>query len=339
MKQMQISIPTPCHENWHAMLPEEKGRFCLSCQKTVIDFSNMNDAEILKYIAGGSKNLCGKFSPDQLGRDITEQPGRKRNVFRYAWNMAVAFLIFSAKTSAQVKPAKDNIVCGPATKVNEGQGSMVLGKMIADSRVIKGRVTDTDGNAIPFASVYIKNGKYGQSCDANGAFRITVTSSQYDTLVFSAVGYTLKEVSLNRQVSNDSLLVQLKGHDMTGWLGGAVVITKVKRRKPVFNLFKKKETPVCVKPVAVEPKLSIFPNPAPVLQEVKMQLKDLALGQWQMNLYNSAGKLLLTDLITISSADQTSSISAVYTKMAGLYVIELTNASLNKKVTGKLLVQ
>lgn len=89
----------------------------------------------------------------------------------------------------------------------------------------------------------------------------------------------------------------------------------------------------------MEPKLTIFPNPALVQQEVKIQLRDLTSGEWQMNLYNATGALVLTNPITVSSKDQTTSIPSFYTKMAGLYVIELTNASLNKKVTGKLLVQ
>jgi hypothetical protein len=339
MKQIQISIPTPCHEDWHAMLPEEKGRFCLSCQKTVVDFSMMSDAEILKQIADSSKNLCGNFSPDQLDRQITTLPQRKTNVFRYAWNMAAAFLIFSTKSSAQVKPAKDTIVWAPLKKVDDERlmRGEISTTVINNKHIIKGRVTDTTGNPIAFASVWIKTTKQGVTTDEQGNFSISTYAASYPvTLIISYIGYSVTEKLITEEQYDKPVLIQLK-QQFTGWLGGAVVVT-VKKKKKLLNIFKKKETPVCVKPV-VEPKLSIFPNPAPVLQEVKMQLKDLALGQWQMNLYNSAGKLLLTDPITILSADQTSTIPAIYTKMAGLYVIELTNASLNRKVTGKLLVQ
>ena len=47
---IQIKLTTPCHENWSNMRPAEKGRYCAACQKTVVDFTQMNDGEILRYL-------------------------------------------------------------------------------------------------------------------------------------------------------------------------------------------------------------------------------------------------------------------------------------------------
>jgi hypothetical protein len=46
---MKITIPKPCHENWENMTPDEKGRFCAVCSKTVRDFSKVPDDEIIGF--------------------------------------------------------------------------------------------------------------------------------------------------------------------------------------------------------------------------------------------------------------------------------------------------
>ena len=44
-----LHIPEPCHENWDAMTPQDKGRHCQSCNKIVVDFSVMTDRQVLDY--------------------------------------------------------------------------------------------------------------------------------------------------------------------------------------------------------------------------------------------------------------------------------------------------
>ena len=62
-----ISIPKPCHEDWSKMTPNEKGRFCQSCSKTVVDFSKMNVEEIQDYIhKNKNERICGHINQNQL---------------------------------------------------------------------------------------------------------------------------------------------------------------------------------------------------------------------------------------------------------------------------------
>ncbi|WP_088399431.1 hypothetical protein [Flavobacterium oreochromis] len=60
MKNIKITIPQPCHENWNEMTPAEKGRFCAVCQKTVIDFTKSTDKQIAETFAT-TPQLCGRF--------------------------------------------------------------------------------------------------------------------------------------------------------------------------------------------------------------------------------------------------------------------------------------
>ena len=62
-----ISIPKPCHEDWNKMSPKQKGRFCNSCSKTVIDFTKMNTYQIQDFInENKNSRICGHFKQSQL---------------------------------------------------------------------------------------------------------------------------------------------------------------------------------------------------------------------------------------------------------------------------------
>jgi hypothetical protein len=70
MKKFNLTIPKPCHENWDHMSAAEKGRFCGSCQKVVVDFTGMNDRGLANFFKKPVGNVCGRFQQDQLNREI-----------------------------------------------------------------------------------------------------------------------------------------------------------------------------------------------------------------------------------------------------------------------------
>ncbi len=99
-KYFRIQIPKPCHKNWNKMLPDEKGKFCQSCQKSVYDFSNKSDEEIYEIVSSKKdEKLCGRFCSTQLNRPIN--PTVKLD--RHPGNISVTkafvialFLVFGA---------------------------------------------------------------------------------------------------------------------------------------------------------------------------------------------------------------------------------------------------
>jgi hypothetical protein len=49
------------------MAPNEKGRYCSACSKTVIDFTNYSDQEIADYfIARKGQSTCGRLMREQV---------------------------------------------------------------------------------------------------------------------------------------------------------------------------------------------------------------------------------------------------------------------------------
>ena len=62
-----ISIPKPCHENWSEMSPNDKGRFCQSCSKTVVDFTKMKTDDVQAFIhKNKGQRICGHVRQNQL---------------------------------------------------------------------------------------------------------------------------------------------------------------------------------------------------------------------------------------------------------------------------------
>ena len=69
-KNLNISIPKPCHEDWDLMSPQQQGRHCSSCNKVVVDFTTMSDAQLVEYFTNNKTKTCGRFRNDQVERKI-----------------------------------------------------------------------------------------------------------------------------------------------------------------------------------------------------------------------------------------------------------------------------
>lgn len=117
----------------------------------------------------------------------------------------------------------------------------VVKDLLADQKV-RGRVTDSIGKPIGGVSVNVKGTTVGTSTNANGEYSISVPDN--GSLVFSSVGYTIKEVAVNGQnVINVSLSEQAKVLNevvMTGYssqrkkdITGAVAVVDVGAMKSI----------------------------------------------------------------------------------------------------------
>ena len=72
MKDLIINIPNPCHENWDKMVPADQGRYCISCAKTVVDFSQMSTPEIQNFFKKQKEDkICGHFKSSQLDEKLS----------------------------------------------------------------------------------------------------------------------------------------------------------------------------------------------------------------------------------------------------------------------------
>jgi len=198
MKQVQLSIPEPCHQDWNEMTPTQQGRHCSACAKQVIDFTAMNDTEVLNYFSNiKNEKVCGRAYPDQLERAITKPKEIKRKPF-WHWNyITMLFLFFSKNSAAKIHGG----ILLKTTKTDPYKvllqnlpfKSSIASLIIEEP--IRGVIRDIDGNPVAFACIKLKGADKGIFADNNGHYSIKI-NTKYDVLEISGVGYETKEVAI-----------------------------------------------------------------------------------------------------------------------------------------------
>lgn len=138
---MQIQITTPCTVSAGELKQITGGHFCNSCQKTVIDYSNMGDAEIKAHIHKHGLG-CGQFRNDQLGRELIITKTRKRNIFYYLPMLAA---IFVKQPQAQARQIQDTAKVDTKTCSKQTNNTIDTNKVEPDE-LWTGRTFGTAGS-------------------------------------------------------------------------------------------------------------------------------------------------------------------------------------------------
>lgn len=110
-------------------------------------------------------------------------------------------------------------------------GLIVLSGTLNDAKeiVVKGQVTDTEGNALDNVSINFKGTTIGTTTNADGKFSLTVPGD--GTLIFSSVSFTTQEVALNGRNN-----VQVKLSQESKLLNNVVVTALgIKREKKALT--------------------------------------------------------------------------------------------------------
>jgi CarboxypepD_reg-like domain len=259
MKQQPVTlaIPTPCHEDWQKMTPAEQGRFCLSCQKTVMDFTGKTDREVAKYFEQGSANTCGRFRHDQLQRPLhAMQPNGFGNRLRALGIMVPGLLLggwAQAQNNKQLmgkvacpRPNTTNVrqVLGDAAVVPATPKTLIGDTIVVENpafHVIRGIVMDNDRNEpLIGANVVVENTALGTVTAMDGSYELKIPSSPMNpTLVYSFTGYnTLKQTIAPNQ---DSLNVRLEMAPYPEGVGILVGMVISKRKdQTLYNILRHK---------------------------------------------------------------------------------------------------
>lgn len=222
-KKIQLSIPKPCHEDWDVMTPVEKGRFCGSCQKQVVDFSNMSDRQVAEFFKKPSTgSVCGRFMTDQLQREI-EIPKKRIPWLKYFFGIALpAFLVSlkasSARTQGKVKINENSVDTTKKPECLNHTMGIIARPMdyVIEEHNANGKIVDAEtGKPLPNAVVTVEfaGGKENRPVKQNGIFVIdTSHSAAAKSIDFSCPGYLNKSITLKefKKLSGENRAISLQ---------------------------------------------------------------------------------------------------------------------------------
>lgn len=315
--KIQLHIPEPCHENWEAMTPVEKGRFCGSCQKQVVDFSVMSDREMAQFFKKPpSASVCGHFSNHQLDRDIA-LPKKRLPWIKYFFQVALPAFLLSTKAEAQIKgQIKVETTCVPDQSRTRGMVARIPDQLT-------GKVIDENGNPIYNARVYIKSSTQYLVTDAKGIFTIkTPLTRSEDELTVTCVGYSATNIKISATDWRRGTITVIMDEPM---MSGEVVITKPIKKKPLLDTLKN---------VFTASKIS--PNPVQQGNAFIVEWKARANEKTYVRVADKAGKLLLFVPFDVVKGDNNLPVNTDKNWEPGEYTVELLSAGgkqlINEKV-------
>lgn len=221
-KRIQLKVSSPCHENWDAMTPAEKGRFCNACQKQVIDFTGMSDAQLVAFFKKTSSgSACGRFIQDQLNRDIVI-PQRRIPWLRYFVGLLIPAVLTASRATGQLpKPAGSPVMVTDRRLM----GDTVLALCPEEAgRIITGRIIDEEEKPIAHVSVAIEGAGVSTITDVLGYFRLIYPGpAKKITMTVTGVGYEpRKQVIRLGKKPGSTHAVELKLSQAT--LGEVIVV-------------------------------------------------------------------------------------------------------------------
>jgi hypothetical protein len=244
MATYKLQIPTPCHEKWNEMTPTEKGAFCQSCKKEVIDFTNKPYAEIAKIIHQSNGHLCGRLTPAQMQVEYEYQPLIiNNNWFRKGLvGAGLTLLVAATQVSGQtvLPKTKTEKVELASTGIDLYKSNHVNEK--PEKIIITGTIKNAENEPAIGAVVSLKDNKsIGAAVDFDGRFMLEIPGvavGKNAKLTVQLFGYYSIDVSINPNMALQNIDIKLELESKSlGYLGMIYFETKADRAKAQADRF------------------------------------------------------------------------------------------------------
>lgn len=228
-----LKIDKPCEQEWNSMMPDGKGKYCSHCSKTVIDFTNLTDNQVVQFIEKTSGKFCGRLSNAQLNRILETS---QNSNYSYLYKILTGLLLLGGaknidaqsniNTEIEISTLLDNKEFKEQNEVNI--------ETLPDSSMnyIEGVVLDSaTKKPLDYVTIRLKGAKTNVSTDENGRFKMFVPeyilASGNLTLVVTYIGYEKAEFTID--ATKLPITTELLLNSQETVLQGEVIIIKKKK--------------------------------------------------------------------------------------------------------------
>lgn len=361
-QSIQLSIPEPCHQDWNKMTPNQQGRFCTSCSKTVVDFSTMSDTALMQYFENlKDSNVCGRVYTDQLDRNIQPAAKPRKKIFVY-WQYIIAFVMMLTK--GQMAKAQGGISKGEMkaiTKIGDtilfptqtpitneimvggltSKRARGIQELMAD-KIQEVQIVDSAGLPIESASVTLFPANKTFVTDEEGF----ADMSHYpltDSIEVSAIGYTSSKLSV-KSIKNARVILQkttivledvvIENSYSTsrrmGAMSGSMIFTCSTTSTTISDTLQNIKA-------RFNPSFKLYPNPAQTGQSFTIELKNS--GTYRIRISDATGRQLLQQVLNVAVKNDTQQFPIPAHWSGGSYLVTVIDEKGKLIGTNKLLLQ
>ena len=208
---IHLHLPSPCHEDWDAMTPCDRGRHCASCQETVVDFTRMSDAQLIRFFEeyGKDRQVCGQLRTSQLVRPLDRSPnsrGPRRIVTALLVSLCLGATAYGQQPVGEKALVEEIIAVRKRHAAYAQRGMVAVQQTYLYGKISKGANGEVAKGAI--LAVYNKEGELvtGVVADERGTYKLTSVPLGGVLLKITHSGYREQQFKLPR---NGELHIQL----------------------------------------------------------------------------------------------------------------------------------
>lgn len=183
MNPKKLKLDKPCAKKWSDMSSNEKGAYCGSCSKNIVDFTQLSPLEISEKMKQSKENLCARISSGQLNNPLPESQNHAKINFPYSKVAAGIMIVGSLNTGANAE-TKEGPLCWETIQIpvnfqiesNASEIKQNEKSPIEEFVILKGKIVIKGGEVLENAKIsyFSVNHFVSSFSDEDGEFNLKI---------------------------------------------------------------------------------------------------------------------------------------------------------------------